>query len=200
MSRVIDVVSPFRAATPADSTVLAELVQLASEGLALSLWTKVAPPGVDPWTIGRERAAREAGPVSHRNAILVDLETGVAAGLIGYPLADAPEPAPQQLPPIAVPLQELQSLAPGTWYVNVLAAYPAHRGKGYGNALLALAERQARAAGKRGMSLIVTDTNTGARRLYERCGYREAARRRMVKEGWRHPGTNFVLLTKSLSA
>jgi hypothetical protein len=48
------------------------------------------------------------------------------------------------------------------------------------------------------MSIIVADTNTGARRLYERCGYREVARRRMVKDGWQHPGSDFVLLTKRL--
>src|SRR5262245_22575255 len=112
--QVIDLASPFRTAVPADAAALAALVQLASEGLALSTWTKVAPAGVDRWTIGGERAAREAGPLSYRNAILVDLQTGVAAGLIGYPLADAPEPALPQLPPIAVPLQQLQALVPGT--------------------------------------------------------------------------------------
>jgi hypothetical protein len=119
---LIGLVSPFRIATPADAQALAELVQFASEGLAFSLWTRIAPPGVDPWTIGRERGRREMGPVSYRSAILVEGDSRVAAGLIGYPLADAPEPAPQQLPPIAAPLQELQEMAPGTWYVNVLAA------------------------------------------------------------------------------
>jgi ribosomal protein S18 acetylase RimI-like enzyme len=49
-----------------------------------------------------------------------------------------------------------------------------------------------------GLSLIVTDTNTSARRLYERRGYREAAQRKIVKEDWQHPGTNWVLLTKWL--
>src|SRR5262245_36981895 len=113
VARLIDLASPYQKATPADCPALAGLVHLASEGLALALWTKVAPPGVDAWTVGRERATREAGAVSYRNAILVDLETGVDAGLIGYPLADTPEPAPQQLPPIAAPLQELQDMAPG---------------------------------------------------------------------------------------
>jgi ribosomal protein S18 acetylase RimI-like enzyme len=84
--------------------------------------------------------------------------------------------------------------------VNVLAAYPQHRGNGYGTALLGLAEELARETLRRGMSIIVADTNVGARRLYERYGYREVASRRMVKEGWVHPGTSFVLLTKSLRA
>ena len=82
------------------------------------------------------------------------------------------------------------------WYVNVVAAYPEQRGKGYGTALLGLAERFGRATGKCGMSIVVADSNTGARLLYERCGYRELARRPMVKNGWQHPGTDFVLLTK----
>ena len=67
-----------------------------------------------------------------------------------------------------VPLQELENLAPGTWYVNVLAAYPEERGKGHGTALLGVAEQLAADAGRRGLSIIVSDTNTGARRLYER--------------------------------
>src|SRR5262245_41298307 len=195
---MVDLASPFRYATPADTAAMAELVHFASEGLAHYLWTRIAPPGVDPWAIGRERAAREEGGFSYRNTVVVEADGRVAAGLIGYPLADPPEPTPEDLPPLFVPLQELEDLVPGTWYVNVLAAYPEHRGKGHGAALLGVAERLARETRRRGMSIIVADTNTGARRLYERCGYREVASRRMVKEGWQHPGTSFVLLTKRL--
>jgi hypothetical protein len=48
------------------------------------------------------------------------------------------------------------------------------------------------------MSVIVSDSNTGARRLYERCGYGAAATRAMVKEGWVNEGANWVLLTKRM--
>ena len=89
-----------------------------------------------------------------------------------------------------------ENLAPATWYVNVLAAYPGERGRGHGSALLALAERIAAEAGIRALSIIVSDSNTGARRLYERTGYREVARRRKVKEDWHNPGTEWVLLLK----
>jgi ribosomal protein S18 acetylase RimI-like enzyme len=197
---VVDLATPFRKATPVDARAMVDLVHFASEGLALYLWTRTAPPGVDPWAIGRERAQREAGSFSYRNTIVVESQGRVAAGLIGYPIADMPEPLPTNLPPIVVPLQELEDMVPGTWYVNVLAAYPGQRGKGYGTALLGLAEQLARQTRRRGMSIIVADSNTGARRLYERCGYREVARRRMVKEGWEHPGSEFVLLTKRLTA
>lgn len=93
-----------------------------------------------------------------------------------------------------VPLQQLEDLAPGTWYVNVLATYPSARRKGYGTELLAIAEDLAADCGKRGLSIIVSDANTGARRLYERLGYTEQATRPMVKEQWESPGQNWVLL------
>lgn len=190
--------APFRRATPADAVALAELVQFASEGLAICLWTQLAGPGGDPWEIGHERVRSETGGISYRNALIAELAGKPICGLIGYALGDKPEPIPHTLPAILVPLQELTNLAPGTWHVHALAAYPEHRGRGQGTALLAEADRLAASTGKPGLSLIVTDTNTSARRLYERCGYRETAQCKMVKEQWQHPGTNWVLLTKRL--
>jgi ribosomal protein S18 acetylase RimI-like enzyme len=97
-----------------------------------------------------------------------------------------------------VPLQELENLAPATWYVNVLAVVPELRGKGFGSKLLRAADETGHALGKRGMSVVVSDANVGARRLYERHGYRATAERPMVKEGWKNDGWNWVLLTKGL--
>ncbi len=190
---------PFRQATPADAPALADLVHFASEGLALHIWTKVAGPDGNPWEIGRERARRETGSFSYRNAVVAEDDgSHIAAGLIGYPLPDRPEPIPEGMPAMFVPLQELENLGPGTWYVNVLAAYPQDRGKGHGAALLTIAEQLAADTGHRGLSIIVSDANEGARRLYERCGYRETARRRKIKEDWETAGANWVLLVKSL--
>jgi ribosomal protein S18 acetylase RimI-like enzyme len=191
-----DLEPPLRRATQADAAALADFVHFASEGLALHLWTRMAGPAGDPWAVGRERATRETGAFSYRNAVVMELEGRAAACLIGYPLADAVEAMPADMPPMFVPLQELENLAPGTWYVNVLGTYPEHRGKGCGTALLAVADRLAAESGKRGSSIIVADANTGARRLYERSGFREIAKRRMVKEDWQHPGLHWVLLVK----
>jgi len=188
--------APFRRAGPEDAKALADLVHFASEGLAFYLWSKMAGPGGDPWAVGRERARREEGAFSYRNAVLLERDGGVAAGLIGYPLPERPEPIPDTMPAMFVPLQELENLAPATWYVNVLAAYPEHRGQGLGTSLLALAERIAADAGCPGLSIIVSDANIGARRLYERCGYHEAGRRPKLKNGWQAAGTEWVLLVK----
>jgi ribosomal protein S18 acetylase RimI-like enzyme len=190
--------APFRCATRDDAQALADLVHFASEGLALHLWTKAAGPGGDAWAVGRERALRETGSFSYRNAVLMEHDGRAAAGLIGYRLPDQPEPIADSMPPMFVPLQELENLAPATWYVNVLAAYPEFRGQGCGTSLLGVAERLASASGSCGLSIVVSDANTGARRLYERCGYGEVARRIKVKEDWAGPGTAWLLLTKPL--
>jgi ribosomal protein S18 acetylase RimI-like enzyme len=191
---------PFRRATVEDAGTLADLVEFASEGLALYLWTKIAGPGRDPWHVGRERVSSETNGLSYRNAVIAEASGQLASGFISYPLSDKPEPISDEVPAILVPLHELMNQALDTWYVHVLAAYPEHRGSGQGSALLAVADTFAAFAGKRGLSLLVSDTNTGARRLYERCGYREVAHCKMVKEQWQHPGTNWVLLRKDMRA
>ena len=196
LQSMIQLTHPFRRARPDDAQALAELVDFASEGLALYLWTKLAGPDGDPWAVGRERARREAGSFSYRHAVVLERDGRIVAGLIGYRLPDRPEPIPDSMPPMFVPLQELENLAPGTWYVNVLAAYPDQRSQGLGTELLAVADKLAAEAGSRGLSIIVSDANTGARRLYERAGYREVARRAKVKEDWQSPGKDWVLLVK----
>jgi len=69
---------------------------------------------------------------------------------------------------------------------------------GMGRALLGVAEQQARAAGKQVMSIIVSDGNPGAQRLYESCGYSVLAAKPMVKDDWVNNGENWVLMTKPL--
>ena len=196
---MLEIPSPHRRATPQDARAMAELVNMAGEGLPLYLWTRQTRPGVSPWETGRERAMRDNGAFSYRNTILREQDGKVLACLIGYPLEHLSGPPDYSgLPPLVVPMQELEDEVPGTWYVNVLATYPEHRGRGYGRELLALAEAIAQDCGCHGMSIIVMDTNEGARRLYQRQGYLERARRPMVKEGWQHPGSELVLLVKDL--
>lgn len=196
---MVEILPPLRVASPTDASAMAELVNMAGEGLPLYLWTRMASPDEFPWDVGRSRAKRESGAFSYRNTIVREEGGDVVACLIGYPLDDEPDLTVYDgMPAMFVPLQELEDLASGTWYVNVLAAYPEHRGKGHGAQFLSLAERFAWHAGKRGLSVIVSDANLGARRLYERSGYREHATRPMVKEGWRNAGSSWVLLLRDL--
>ena len=190
--------APFRRAAQSDAAVLAELVNYAGEGLPEYLWGQMAGPEEDAWSVGRARAAREEGSFSYLNATLIETaDRDVAGALIGYKIADDVPPVPDDIPNMFRPMQELENLAPGTWYVNVLAVQPQFRGEGHGTRLLGLADQIGRSSGRLGMSVMVSDANRGARALYERCGYHQVAARAMVKEGWVNAGENWVLLTKA---
>jgi len=194
---MISLEPPHRLARPEDAHALAELVNIAGEGLALHVWTDMARPGESAWEVGRKRAARDSGGFSYRNAIVREINGEIVSCLIGYPLENTPAPVNyEDMPGMFVPLQQLEDEVPGTWYVNVLATYPESRGKGYGGRLLDIAEQLALEAHRSGLSVIVSDTNTAARRLYERKGYSEHAQRPMVKQDWHHGGRNWLLLIK----
>lgn len=72
------------------------------------------------------RAARESGGFSYRNAHVAERDGRVVAMLLGYRL---PEPYDagdlEALPSVVRPLVELEALAPGSWYVNAVAALEA---------------------------------------------------------------------------
>ena len=72
---------------------------------------------------------------------------------------------------------------------------PPSDGRGTGTALVAFAEERI-FRDHRNVFLCVSDFNLGARRLYERHGYRETARRPMIKNGWQSDATAFVLLRR----
>ena len=187
-----------RAARAADAEHLTRFINMAADDLPLHFWRRSVGPDGDPWAYGRERAARETGSFSFRNAWLAEDQGEVAACLLGY--ATEPEPAPIEpdTPPILVPLLELEALAPGSWYLNVLATYEAHRGKGLGSALLAKAEDIARSAGHQTISLIAEDTHQDALRLYRAKGFQEIARRPVVKGDWQVDASEWILFVKPL--
>lgn len=184
-----------RQATASDAAHLTRFINMAADDLPLHFWKRSVGPEGDPWAYGRERAARDTGNFSYANAWLAEADGEVAACLLGYP-ADEPGPIDPDTPPIFVPLLELEAMAPGAWYLNVLATYEAHRGKGLGSALLAKAEDIARAAGHATISLIAEDTHQDALRLYRAKGYREVARRPLVKGDWEVDASEWILFVR----
>ncbi|MEY4697201.1 MAG: hypothetical protein RIT14_1629 [Pseudomonadota bacterium] len=186
-----------RQATAADAAHLVRFINMAADDLPLHFWKRSVGPEGDPWAFGRERAARDSGNFSYRNAWLAEVEGEVAACLLGYP-ADPPGPIEPDVPAIFVPLLELEALAPGAWYLNVLATYEGFRGRGCGSALLAHAEAVARGAGHDSISLIAEDTHLDALRLYAARGFAEVARRPVVKGDWQVDAQAWILFTKPL--
>lgn len=186
-----------RRATVNDADTMAKLINIAGEGLPVYLWQDMIEGDETAWDVGRRRAKRDEGGFSYRNTTLGVGEYQVMGALIDYALPNAFDPIdPTEIPAMFLPLLELESLAPGSWYINVLAVFPPFRNRGVGSELIRAAERNAMNARKQTISLIASDGNPGAIRLYERHGYIQRAKRAMVKEDWENPGKNWILLIK----
>jgi ribosomal protein S18 acetylase RimI-like enzyme len=65
---------------------------------------------------------------------------------------------------------------PPSWHIEVMAVLPEYQGRGLGGRFIDIAKSQARAENFDLLSLHVFESNEGAIRLYERCGFRVVAR------------------------
>ena len=182
-----------RPARRADATFLAPLFDAAGGGIPAHYWARTALPGQSPMDVGVARIRRDDTPISWRLTWVADCGASRAGCLVIARLADEPEPLADDLPPLAVPLQQLEDLAAGTGHLHMIATAPEYRGQGVGDALMTFADTM---RGPRGLSLIVADANLAARRLYQRHGYHVAATRAMIKEDWPGDGTEWLLMTK----
>jgi ribosomal protein S18 acetylase RimI-like enzyme len=190
-----------RAARRGDASDMAVLVDIAGYGLPSHYWSAAVKRGeaISALEAGRMRALRAEGLFSYRNAVIAEVAGEVAGMLLGYRQPDAmtAETGPEA-DAVLRPLVELEALAPGTWYVNVLATFAEYRGRGVGRALLDRAEEIAAQTLARGLSLIVEDDNAGARRLYTAKGYVETATRPFHRFPGCHPAENWILMVKQL--
>ena len=189
---------PLRRATGKDARALAELSDYAGHGIPGYLWSQSAKEGQPPVEVGIERILREEANFSYRNAVVAEVEGRVGAMMLAYRLPEHSDVDLDELPDLLRPLEQLEQKVPGTFYINILAAYPEFRGLGLGTRLLEAAHALASRAGCSEMSLEVFEQNEGAVRLYERHGYREFARLPSVP----HPSYPYegyiVLMTRSV--
>jgi len=186
-------------ATKEDARELAYLINLAGEGIPEYLWAGMAQGSETPLEVGIRRAAREEGGFSYRNARVIRKDGHVAGMMISYRLDDPYESGDLAgYPEVVRPLIELESTAPGSWYINAVATKADYRGQGIAKQLMAEAEFKARQQGATTMSLIVASENTAAKALYRQLGYQlEAARPVVAYPGALHGG-DWELLIKHL--
>ncbi|SMF21259.1 Acetyltransferases [Alteromonadaceae bacterium Bs31] len=154
---------------------LAELINLAGEGIPFFLWQSMRENGQSELDVGERRAARNEGSFSFRHArvcLQPEREELVAAMSLAYRLPDQIDLAKLSDYPLVVrPLVELESRVAGSWYINALATFEPYRGRGMAKALLADAIAQARANHCEYCSLIVSSKNKAALALYRAMGF-----------------------------
>ena len=151
--------------------------------------------------MGRERAAREEGGFSYRNAILAEIDGEIAACLVGYRLDDPYDLGDlDALPELVRPLVKLEAQAPGSWYVNVLATFPEFRRRGIAAKAARPRRDKGREAGAPSLSVIVAGENERAMRLYASAGYGPLASEPVFMFPGCPHGGDWLLMVKSLQA
>lgn len=189
----------YRAAGKADARAIAELINIAGEGIPLVLWSNAARGAGDPMDVGARKAARDDAGFSYRNTHVAATAEGVAAMVLAYRLS---EPTPRDiagladLPDLVRPMVELEYEVGGSFYINALAVRDAFRGRGIGTRLLRMLDPQARHAGCTVMSVGVFSENEGALRLYRREGFEVVGERQVVAHPCYARTDRTLMLTK----
>lgn len=168
-----------RPAGVADAATLAKLIDIAGEGIPNLLWTSMAEPGQSALEVGQERACREVGGFSYRNALVAETDGLIVGMMLGYVVAQPDDEEIMglaELPELFRPFVVLEHQSVGTFYINALAVFPGWRGYGIGNRLLTAAEHKARELGAASMSIQHFAQNQGAGKLYRRVGYLYSAK------------------------
>lgn len=159
----------FRSAVRADAREIARLFQISSEGASDYIWSQIAEPGQDLLDVGALRYARDGVDFSWQNCLIAEAGGQVIGMMHSYVMRHDPFAAPVT-DPVLAPYATLE--IPDTLYISSLALHEDWRNQGLGEVFLAYAYDRANQLGLNGLSLIDYAANTGARRFYERHGFR----------------------------
>lgn len=188
-----------RQATKSDAVCLAQLIDIAGEGIPSWLWAQSCDAGQTPLERGVERAKRTAGGFSFKNALVAEQDGGTLGMVLSYPITNEPEDDLADLADPVAPFVALEKQSVGTWYINALVVFAGNRSRGIGVKLLKAAEALALEHGTKVMSIQAYAQNAGAVRLYQRLGYEMTSKAAVLSHPCQPYYTGDVLLlTKQL--
>ncbi len=185
-----------RPARKSDCGTIASLYSISSDGVADYIWTQLAGPGDNILDVGQRRYEREDGVFSYRSCTVAVLKDEIIGMLVAFPMHVTGDAADENADPVLAPYSVLEE--DNSYYICGMAFFPPYRGHGLGTRFLELAEKQARERSLPKMSLIVFEQNAGAKRLYQRQGYREVARQPVVPHPLIHYTGDALLMVKPL--
>jgi ribosomal protein S18 acetylase RimI-like enzyme len=193
-----------RDAVEGDARALAEVCIMAGHGV-MELFYEGLVPGksVIDCVMARRILDRDSFATFRRWRVATDASGHFLGALNSLPhkaLMNSPDDPllnEARLRPIAG-LLKLEEVAGESYYVNIIAVFPQHRGSGAGYALMLEAERLARLQNFQRMSLCTFDGDPGLLKFYRRQGFAIKDSRPMGT----HPAIgstgNFVLMTREL--
>lgn len=189
----------FRPAAKSESRTIAELYRISSDGVADYIWTKLAQPDEDLIDVGARRYARENTDFSYQNVTLAVRGDNIAGMMAAYTMGARERNNGEfdfDVDPVLAPFDILEQ--PNSYYISGVALFPAYRGVGIGTRFMERAVRTARARDLAQVSLIVFEKNVGAKRLYERLGFRAVMRERVVPHPLLHFDGDALLMVKDV--
>ena len=187
----------FRPARKDECRTIARLYSISSDGLADYIWTTLAKPGEDILDVGERRYSNEALHFSYKNSLVADYDGEIKGMLVAFPmhLHENPDAGPET-DPVLFPYTKLEK--DNSYYIMGVAIFPEYRGQGVGSKFLELAARKAIEYGLPQLSLIVFEQNERAKRLYERHGFYEIMREKVVPHHLIHYTGSALLMVKDV--
>ncbi len=188
----------FRPARKDECRTIARLYSISSDGLSDYIWTSLARPGEDILDVGEKRYSNEDLLFSYKNCLVAEHDGEVIGMLVAFPMHPAENPgAASDTDPVLVPYTILEK--DRSYYIMGVAVFPEYRGRGIGTRFLELAAEKALEYGLPQLSLIVFEQNEGAKRLYERHGFYEIMREKIVPHELIHYTGYALLMVKDVS-
>ena len=182
-----------------DCRAIAELAQIAGDGIPGYFWADSQQPGQTLEATGAELLKSETANFSYRNALVACIDGEVAGMLLAYRLPADNDEDLLNYPEFVRPLVELEQCVGESFYINMLATFAQFRGRGIGTALMAEADRLANSAQCNLLSIAVFSHNADALRLYQALGYEKIEQRAVVACDY-HPASEVLLLTRPVAA
>jgi ribosomal protein S18 acetylase RimI-like enzyme len=168
----------YRSAEKLDCAKIAELTNVASDGVAEYLFHDLIPE-MTPTQIIAYNLEQDVYPHTYKSATVAVDGTAVVGLALSYPSSyHMITPEMRAFFPgdrLAHLNDFFAARVPDSWYLDTLAVEKAYRKKGIGTKLLELNKEQASTNGLDVLSLIVFADNTPALNLYKRYGFRVAA-------------------------
>jgi len=164
----------YRTGTKDDCPRLAELVNIASDGVVEFLFHDLID-GVSPIQMVAHNLDKDTGYYTYKNTIVAEEGCDVVGVSFYYPAHyhEISDDMRSFLP--ADRLEHLKHILSGrvenSLYIDTLCVDETYRGNGVGGELISLTKQKAVEQGFNSLNLIALADNTDAHRLYFRCGF-----------------------------
>lgn len=193
-----------RDAVAADAPALAELTVMAGHGLMDIFYGGLIAGKSPAETIVERRILRPGGFSEFRRWRVAENPQGRLLGAVNSFPYDvlgeaAPDPllTPERLA-VTASLDELESLASGSYHINIIAVFPERRGAGTGAALIDDAVAAGRRAGFRQVTVATFEADARLVGFYRRLGFEMIDTRPIDPHPALDYGGNWALLGRSL--